>query len=60
MTYEEEADIRLECLHMATRCMGETCSYQTVLVASKDYYEWVIGKKSHLRVVSNDTDGGVA
>lgn len=57
MSEEEKSDIRLQCLHLASRALGENYDPEVVLIAAQDYYEWVVGKKPDLRIVSSNDDG---
>ena len=50
----EEQQARLECLHLAAKACGDDISYNYVLECAQKYYEFVVGKKSQLHVVSND------
>jgi hypothetical protein len=50
----EDQNTRLECLHLAAKACGDDISFDYVLDCARKYYEFVMGKKSELRVVSND------
>jgi hypothetical protein len=57
---EERSDMRLQCLHIASRSLGECYDYGIVLVAAQDFYEWVAGngKKAELHLVWSQEDDG--
>lgn len=56
MSDEERQDIRLQCLHLASKTLGECLDSDAILMAAEDYYDWTVGKKTELRVIHSNDD----
>lgn len=61
MTEEEMQDVRLQCLHMATKLVSEDGCYEYVIDAAKAYIDFVFKSKTpQLRVAENEDGGDIA